>query len=83
METAPCSECGEQIPTDTRTCPECGWAPWKPLAGLGVLGAPCALWIGFLLLFLSAIPLLAYIVWGIGALTLLAIPAAFAARPTD
>ncbi|QRG24128.1 hypothetical protein [Halorubrum coriense] len=83
MDHEPCGECGESIPTDTRTCPECGFAPWKPLVGLGLLGAPCSIWIGALLLLLSGIPLLAYAVWGIGVLTLLAIPAAFIARPTD
>ncbi|EMA69323.1 hypothetical protein C461_03143 [Halorubrum aidingense JCM 13560] len=83
METQPCGDCGEPIPTDVRSCPECGFAPWKPLLGLGVLGAPCSLWIGFFLLFLSGIPLLAYVVWGIGALTLLALPSAVFARPTD
>lgn len=83
MDTEPCGECGEQISTDVRACPECDFAPWRPLAGLGILGAPCSIWIGFLLLFVSSIPWLAYGVWLIGALTLLALPAAVIARPTD
>ena len=83
MDQASCSECGEQISTDVRTCPECGFAPWKPLLALGILGPCCAFIIGLVLLFLSGIPLLADAVWGIGALTLFAWGGVLFGHPTD
>jgi len=83
METEPCSQCGEQISTDVRTCPECDFAPWKPLLALGILGPCFGMWTGVILLFLSALLPLALVAWGIGALTLLALPGALFAYPTD